>query len=98
MNSVITAIGDDFQQLSDKEKEGFYQKIKGSSVGDEEPAAEETPVEQPAAEEDGTEKLDENFLKELKLESKKLLKEQLQQEIQKRKRKILIESIKRKLV
>jgi hypothetical protein len=98
MNSIISAIGDDFEQLSDKEKESFYQKIKGSTVeGDsteEEVPAEEAPTEEVPAEE----KLDENLLKQLKAESKKLLKEQLQREIEKRKRNILIESIKRKLI
>jgi hypothetical protein len=98
MNSIISAIGDDFEQLSDKEKESFYQKIKGSTVeGDsteEEVPTEEEPTEEVPAEE----KLDENLLKQLKAESKKLLKEQLQREIEKRKRNILIESIKRKLI
>ena len=102
MNSLITAIGDDFKQLSDKEKESFYQKIKGSSVEEpvnkEEPSTEEEPVEAPAEEEPSTEKLDENILRQLKSESKRLLKEQLKQEIEKRKRNILIESIKRKLI
>ena len=103
MNSIISAIGDDFEQLSDKEKESFYQKIKGSSVSDEEGSEEEAPVEEPAAEEvpteePSTEKLDENLLRQLKSESKRLLKEQLQQEIERRKRNFLIENIKRKLV
>ena len=49
-------------------------------------------------EEPSTEKLDENILRQLKSESKRLLKEQLKQEIEKRKRNILIESIKRKLI
>ena len=97
MNSVITAIGDDFEQLSDKEKEGFYQKIKGSSISDEE-GGEEAPAEEAPIEEPSTEKLDENLLRQLKSESKRLLKEQLQQEIVKRKRKILIETIKRKII
>jgi hypothetical protein len=102
MNSIISAIGDDFEQLSDKEKESFYQKIKGSSVSDEEGGEEEVPteepVEAPAEEEPSTEKLDENLLRQLKSESKRLLKEQLQKEIMRRKRGFLIENIKRKLV
>jgi hypothetical protein len=102
MNSIISAIGDDFEQLSDKEKESFYQKIKGSTIDgestEEEVPAEETPVEEVPTEEPSTEKLDENLLKQLKAESKNLLKEQLQREIEKRKRNILIESIRRKLI
>jgi hypothetical protein len=102
MNSIISAIGDDFEQLSDKEKESFYQKIKGSTVDgestEEEVPAEETPAEEVPTEEPSTEKLDENLLKQLKAESKNLLKEQLQKEIEKRKRNILIESIRRKLI
>jgi hypothetical protein len=97
MNSIISAIGDDFEQLSDKEKEAFYQKIKGSSV-DDESNKEEAPAEEMPIEEPSTEKLDENLLRQLKSESKRLLKEQLQKEIEKRKRNILIESIKRKLI
>ena len=96
MNSIISAIGDDFEQLSDKEKESFYQKIKGSSVED--VPTEEVPTEEPPTEEPPTEKLDENLLNQLKVESKRLLKEQLQREIEKRKRSILIEGIKRKLI
>jgi hypothetical protein len=65
------------------------------STDTEEPA-EETPEETPI-EEPETEKLDENFLKGLKTKARVLLKEQLKQEIEKRKRNILIESIKRKI-
>lgn len=100
MNSLISAIGSEgFKELSDKEKESFYNKIKGSqeseapSSEEEEVPAEEAPEEEVPSEE----KLDENFLRKLKAESKKILKEQLAQEIIKRKRNILIEGIKRKL-
>jgi len=103
MNSLITAIGPEgFKLVGDKVVESFYKKMQGSEIStndaEEEAPIEELPAEEPAAEEESTEKLDESFLKQLKAESKKLLKEQLQQEIQKRKRTILIENIKRKLV
>lgn len=103
MNSLISAIGPEgFKLVGDKVIESFYKKMQGSEIStddtEEETSTEAPATEEPAAEEEGTEKLDENFLKQLKIESKRLLKEQLQQEIEKRKRKILIESIKRKLV
>ena len=103
MNSLISAIGPEgFKLVGDKVIESFYKKMQGSEIStddtEEETSTEEPATEEPATEEEGTEKLDENFLKQLKIESKRLLKEQLQQEIEKRKRKILIESIKRKLV
>jgi hypothetical protein len=103
MNSLISAIGDEgFKLIGDKTVESFYKKMQGSkeSVNTnkeetpvEEPAAEEAPIEEPS-----TEKLDEKFLGNLKQKAKLILKEQLEQEILKRKRKYLIENIKRKIV
>ena len=102
MNSLITAIGPEgFKLVGDKVVESFYKKMQGSTENvdteeapvedtEEETPAEEAPVEEP--------KLDENFVRGLKVKAKVLLKEQLQQEIEKRKRNILIESIKRKIV
>jgi len=101
MNSLISAIGSEgFKMVGDKVVDSFIKKMKGSQekIDTEETPAEETPAEEVPAEEESTEKLDENLLRQLKAESKKLLKEQLQQEIEKRKRTILIESIKRKLI
>jgi len=100
MNSVISAIGDEgFKMVGNKVVDSFIKKLRGSqeevSTDTEEPA-EETPEETPI-EEPETEKLDENFLKGLKTKARVLLKEQLKQEIEKRKRNILIESIKRKI-
>jgi hypothetical protein len=101
MNSIITAIGPEgFKLVGDKVVESFYKKMQGSTENvdtEEEPiedAEEETPTEEVPSEE----KLDENFIKTLKFEAKQLLKEQLEQEIIKRKRSILIENIKRKLI
>jgi hypothetical protein len=102
MNSLISAIGPEgFKLVGDKVVESFYKKMQGSSENvdteetpvedtEEETPAEEAPVEEP--------KLDENFVRGLKVKAKILLKEQLQQEIEKRKRNILIENIKRKIV
>ena len=97
MNSVISAIGPEgFKMVDSDIIDSFIKKIRGSQEEidtnnkPEEPAAEETPAEEPST-------LDENLLRQLKSESKRLLREQLQQEIEKRKRSILIESIKRKL-
>jgi hypothetical protein len=97
MNSLISAIGPEgFKTIGDKAVESFYKKMQGSQIN--EPDTEEAPVEEPAVEEPSTEKLDENLLRQLKSESKKILKEQLQKELLKRKKNILIENIKRKLV
>jgi hypothetical protein len=102
MNSLITAIGPEgFKLVGDKVVESFYKKMQGSEVStdntEEETPTEELPAEEPA-EEESTEKLDEGFLNQLKAESKRLLKEQLKQELEKRKRNILIESIKKKII
>ena len=102
MNSLITAIGPEgFKLVGDKVVESFYKKMQGSEVStdntEEETPTEELPAEEPA-EEELTEKLDEGFLNQLKAESKRLLKEQLKQELEKRKRNILIESIKKKII
>jgi hypothetical protein len=101
MNSIITAIGPEgFKLVGDKVVESFYKKMQGSteSVDSEEDVPVEEPATEEPAEEEPTEKLDENFLRSLKKEAKQLLKEQLAQEIIKRKRSILIENIKRKLI
>jgi hypothetical protein len=101
MNSIITAIGPEgFKLVGDKVVESFYKKMQGSTESVD--SKEEVPTEEPAeeevpAEEGGEEKLDENFLRSLKKEAKQLLKEQLEQELIKRKKNILIEQIKRKL-
>jgi hypothetical protein len=107
MNSVISAIGKEgFKEVGDNVVDSFIKKIRGSQesikVDDtEELPAEEAPEELPAeeapAEEGGEEKLNENFLRSLKKEAKQLLREQLEQELIKRKKHILIEQIKRKL-
>jgi hypothetical protein len=106
MNSLISAIGPEgFKLVGDKVVESFYKKMQGSkeNISKEK---EETPTEEPATPEDGeeaaieepsTEKLDETFVRNLKVKAKVILKEQLEQEILKRKRKFLIEGIKRKL-
>lgn len=97
MNSLISAIGSEgFEMIGDKAIESFYKKMQGSQIS--EPDTEKAPAEEPAVEEPSTEKLDENLLRQLKSESKKILKEQLQKELLKRKKNILIENIKRKLV
>lgn len=101
MNSLITAIGPEgFKLVGDKAVESFYKKMQGSqeSTDKEEapveaPAAEEAPIEEPS-----TEKLDETFVNGLKTKAKSLLKEQLEEEILRRKRNLLIQNIKRKLV
>jgi DNA-directed RNA polymerase beta' subunit len=101
MNSLITAIGPEgFKLVGDKVVESFYKKMQGSEVSTDD-TEEEAPVEEPSAEEEAPAeepKLDENFVRGLKVKAKVLLKEQLQQEIEKRKRNILIESIKRKII
>ena len=95
MNSIISAIGaEGFKMVGDEVVDSFIKKMRGSQ---EEIDTTNKPEEAPAQEEPSTEKLDENFLRQLKSESKRLLKEQLKQEIEKRKKSILIESIKRKL-
>ena len=93
INSLLGYWGDDLKKLDSDDIKDIKDKLEGSQVG-EEPSTEKAPAE----EEPSTEKLDENLLRQLKSESKRLLKEQLQQEIEKRKRNILIESIKRKLI
>jgi DnaJ-class molecular chaperone len=100
MNSLISAIGPEgFKEVGDKAIESFYKKMQGSQESSSEEApAEEAPVEEVPTEEPSTEKLDENFIKGLKTKAKVLLKEQLQQEIEKRKRNLLIQNIKRKLI
>lgn len=98
INSLLGYWGDALKELNSDDIKDIKDKLEGSQVGEEpsnkkssEPT--EPSMEEPAAEE----QLDENFLRHLKAESKRLLKEQLQQEIIKRKRSILIEGIKRKL-
>jgi hypothetical protein len=99
INSSISAVGrEGFKEVGDDVVDSFVKKMRGSEEkikvdNTEEPAEEEEPIEEPS-----TEKLDENFLRSLKKEAKQLLKEQLGQEIIKRKRSILIENIKRKLI
>ena len=80
--------------VGDKVVESFYKKMQGSSVDNEEAPA-EAPTEEPADESGEEEKLDENFVRHLKNETKTILKEQLAQEIIRRKKSILIENIKR---
>jgi hypothetical protein len=100
MNSLISAIGPDgFKLVGDKAVESFYKKMQGSKEDStEETSTEEVPAEEAPVEEPATEKLDESFVKDLKVKAKLILKEQLEQEILKRKRKFLIEGIKRKIV
>jgi hypothetical protein len=101
MNSLISAIGPEgFKLVGDKTVESFYKKMQGSqeSIGKEEEAPIEEPTEEAPIEEPSTEKLDEKFIKSLKTKAKVLLKEQLQEEILKRKRNLLIQNIKRKLI
>ena len=103
MNSVISAIGKEgFKEVGDDVVDSFVKKIRGSEEAIKVDNTKEVPTEEPAeeevpAEEGGEEKLDENFLRSLKKEAKQLLKEQLEQELIKRKKNILIEQIKRKL-
>lgn len=101
MNSLISAIGPEgFKLVGDKVVESFYKKMQGSQESVDKDK-EEAPVEEPAEEtpiEEPTEKLDENFVKSLKTKAKVLLKEQLQEEILRRKRNLLIQNIKRKLI
>ena len=97
MNSVISAIGKEgFKEVGDDVVDSFIKKIRGSEESIKVDNTEEAPEEVPA-EEEGEEKLDENFLRSLKKEAKQLLREQLEQELIKRKKHILIEQIKKKL-
>jgi hypothetical protein len=104
INSAIAAVGKEgFEMVGPKVVDSFIKKMKGSQekIDNEETpeeTPEEAPIQEPAAEEEETQKLDEKFLMGLKTKAKLLLKEQLQQEIEKRKRNILIESIKRKII
>jgi hypothetical protein len=95
INSLLGYWGDALKELNSDDVKDIKDRLEGSQV-DEKPSDEKTetpPVEDVPAEA----QLDENFLRQLKAESKRLLKEQLEQEIIKRKRSILIEGIKRKL-
>jgi hypothetical protein len=96
INSLLGYWGDALKKLDSDDIKEIKDRLEGSQVSSND-TEKEVPAEEVPAEEPSTEKLDENLLRQLKLESKKLLKEQLQQEIEKRKRSILIESIKRKL-
>jgi cytochrome c556 len=71
MNSLISAIGSEgFKLVGDKVVESFYKKMQGSQENVDK-GKEEEPIEEPAEEapieEPSTEKLDENFIKSLKL-------------------------------
>jgi hypothetical protein len=95
INSLLGYWGDALKELDSDDIKDIKDRLEGSQV-DEKPSTEKTEtssVEDVPAEA----QLDENFLRQLKAESKRLLKEQLEQEIIKRKRNILIEGIKRKL-
>ena len=94
MNSIISAIGPEgFKLVGNKTVESFYKKMQGSQE-----SVDNKKEEMPSEEEPATEKLDENILRNLKKEAKIILKEQLQEEIIRRKKAILIEQIKRKLI
>jgi hypothetical protein len=95
MNSSIAAVGKEgFKEVGDNVVDSFIKKIRGSEekidTNKKEEPAEEAPAEEPS--------LDENFVRSLKTKAKVLLKEQLQEEILKRKRNLLIQNIKRKLI
>jgi hypothetical protein len=96
INSLLGYWGDALKKLDSDDIKDIKDRLEGSQVNSDD-TEKEAPVEEVPAEEPSTEKLDENLLRQLKFESKKLLKEQLKQEIEKRKRSILIESIKNKL-
>jgi hypothetical protein len=96
INSLLGYWGDALEKLDSDDIKDIKDRLEGSQVSSDD-TEKEAPVEEVPAEEPSTEKLDENLLRQLKSESKRLLKEQLKQEIEKRKRSILIESIKRKL-
>jgi hypothetical protein len=99
MNSSIAAVGKEgFKEVGDNVVDSFIKKIRGSEekidTNKKEEPVEEPPIEEPAEEPS----LDENFVRSLKTKAKVLLKEQLQEEILKRKRNLLIQNIKRKLI